>query len=125
MKAKLPHPFKVFATQFTLESIVMAICYWSKEIANSPEPSNNYGFSGEKKYSIFINKKKFDNRVRLIQTWLIDMLYHIICMDSFGEKNIQKNESLHLIYLYNDFVGTIDAKYLKYKKDIIFHWKFV
>jgi len=121
MKARVPHPFIVYASQFTLDSMIHAICYWAKEIAHSPKQKNNYGFSAEQKYSITINKKTLNNKVQLIQTWLIDMLYYVICMNNYGEKYIQPNEALHLICLYNDFADTIEAKNIHYKKDIILY----
>ncbi len=121
MKSRIPHLFIIYASQFTLDSMVQAVCYWAKEIAHSPDQNNNYGFLAEQKYSVVINKKIINNKVQLVQTWLIDMLYDIICLNNYGEKNIQMNEVLHLICLYNDYADANDAKDINRKKDIILY----
>ena len=120
MKARIPHPFFTYASQFTMESMIYAICYWAKEIAFNTK-SSNYGFSGEEKYTVTLNKKPFTRKCNIVQTWLIDMLYYIICKCKYGQKEIAKNESLHLINLYNDYADELDAEYLKKERDAILY----
>lgn len=121
MKVKRPHPFIIYASQFTLDSLIKNICYWAKELAHSPDPNNLYGFTAEYTYSITINKKEIKSKVQLVQTWLIDMLYYIICMKKCGEKHIQPNQMLHLISLYNNFVDITEFRNQQYKNDIFLY----
>lgn len=119
MKAKIPHPFFTYASQFTMESMVSAICYWGKTIAFNPE-NDNFGFSAKKEYTI-VNRRTVSRKCNIVQTWLIDMLYHIICKCSYGKKKIGKNESLHLIDLYNDYANNLDIEHLKKDKNVILY----
>ena len=112
MKAKILHPFFTYASQFTMESMIYSTCYWAKKIAFNTKNAN-FGFSGEVKYTVNLNNKPFSQKCNIVQTWLIDMLYHIICKCRYGHKEIGKDESLHLIALYNDYADDLDAEYLK------------
>ena len=120
MKVRLPHPFFTYASQFTMESMIYSTCYWAKEIAFNTQNAN-FGFSGEVKYTINLNNKPFSQKCNIVQTWLIDMLYHIICKCRYGHKEIGKDESLHLIALYNDYADDLDAEYLKKDEDAILY----
>ena len=120
MKVRLPHPFFTYASQFTMESMIYSTCYWAKEIAFNTQNAN-FGFSGEVKYTVNLNNKPFSQKCNIVQTWLIDMLYHIICKCRYGHKEIGKDESLHLIALYNDYADDLDAEYLKKDEDVILY----
>lgn len=106
MKAKIPHEFWRYASKFTIESMIQQISYWAWYAYNNPS----------KEFGSFALKKTFSNNrgfVNLVQTWLIDMLYDIACMNSCGNKQISRDEALYLISLYNDYSGkNIDVKYL-------------
>ena len=120
MKAKLPQPFFTYASQFTMESMIYSTCYWAKEIAFNSQNAN-FGFSGKVNYTVNWNNKPFSGKCNIIQTWLIDMLYHIICKCRYGQKEIGKDESLHLISLYNDYADILDAECIKKEKDVILY----
>ena len=120
MKAKIPHDFFVFASKFTMESMIYATCYWAKEKAFDPNNST-FGFASEEKYTLVHKGKTITYTTNIIQTWLIDMLYHIICKCSYGTKEISKAESLHLINLYNGYADELDAQYLKKDKNAILY----
>ena len=103
-----------------MESMIYSTCYWAKEIAFNTKNAN-FGFSGEVKYTVDLNNKPFSQKCNIVQTWLIDMLYHIICKCRYGHKEIGKDESLHLIALYNDYADDLDAEYLKKDEDAILY----
>lgn len=102
IKAKLPHQFFVYASNFTLESMIKIISYWSYYIfLNS---NTLQGKMGALIYNeIMIGNTTIKQNVTIVQTWLIDMQYDIIMNCSYGTKTISENESLHLISLYNDY----------------------
>lgn len=99
MKAiHLPY-FISFAANFSIESIVKAICGLSFE-ANK-ESVNGVDFLG-KRYSYYYCRNSYS--VMVVQTWLLDLLYDLIKYDSiFGDNTISRDETLHLISLYNDY----------------------
>ena len=120
MKEKTTHPFFTYASQFTLGSMIYSICYWAKEISFNSQ-SDTFGFSGEANYTINFDNKPLTVKCTMVQTWLIDMLYLIICKCRYGKKEIEKAESLHLINLYNDYADKLDAEYLKDDDDAILY----
>lgn len=109
MKEKTTHPFFTYASRFTLGSMIYSICYWAKEISFDSQ-SDTFGFSGEANYTINFDNKPLTVKCTIVQTWLIDMLYLIICKCRNGKKEIEKAESLHLINLYNDYADKLDAE---------------
>lgn len=106
MKAKIPYKFWLYASNFTIKSMIQQVSYWSWYAYNNPS----------QEYGSFVHKKQFSKGrgyVYLVQTWLVDMLYDIACMNNFGNKQISRDEALYLIFLYNDYSGkNIDDKYL-------------
>ena len=106
IKAKLPHQFFVYASNFTLESMIVTISNFSYDVFKNPD--DNMGKLAKKvNYEIMINKQVVKHTADLVQTWLIDMLYDIVTKCDYGKKNITQKEALHLVALYNDYIDSI------------------
>jgi len=103
MKARIPHYFFVYASKFSKNSLIEAICFWGRFICNEKGSKNNY-LSIEKEFTIRIKGKVYTNKTHIVQTWLLDMLYDIICLKNTGTNSINIDESLYLISLYNDYI---------------------
>lgn len=120
MKAKVPNSFFRYISMFTLESMIINICYWANHIAFDPSKNDN-GFSSEERYTIDIGGKSFSSTATVLQTWLIDILYYVIDYNKYGSKVISKEETLHLINLYTEYADEIDKTNLKRKSDAILY----
>lgn len=104
MKARIPHPFYQYASNFSLKSMLKAISWLSKDIFMNP--SNELGlFAGYRSYTITLNGKKISGKPMLLQTWLIDLMYDLIKFNPNGSKEISLDEALHLIALHNDYAN--------------------
>lgn len=104
MKARIPHPFYQYASRFSLNSMLKAISWLSKDIFM--DSSNELGlFAGYRTYTITLNGKKISGKPMLLQTWLIDLMYDIIRFNPNGSKEISLDEALHLIALHNDYAN--------------------
>lgn len=95
MKALLPTGYRLFATQFDLESMLSQVSKYSCFFLNDEE---NIQFLG-KNYNYIFNGNHYS--VLVCQTWLIDLLYDLCCLRQTGSKSISDDETLHLISLYN------------------------
>lgn len=120
MKVRIPHPFFRYASQFTMESMILAISNWARELVFDTQ-SEIPGFSVRKTYTITTNNHTQIRTCNMVQTWLIDMLYHILCKCQYGQKEINKDESLHLISLYNNYANELDSESLRNKDDVILY----
>ncbi len=99
MKAKELPRFISFAANFSIESIVKTICSISFDICK--ESNSSVGFIS-KTYQYFYQGKKYN--VMVVQTWVLDLLFDLIKYYlSFSDKDISKDEALHLINMYNSF----------------------
>ena len=115
MKANLPHPFYIFASQFTLESMLKQISFLSYHIFCNPDETTNC-FAKTINYSI-INHRVINGKTNVVQTWIIDLYYDLVASEDYGDREISKDETVHLISLYNDFCNVRDKKLSK--KDIL------
>ena len=109
MKARLPHRFFIYASQFTTKSMIKAVSYWAFETFKNPQDKLKY-ISRREKYEIDIGGKTIRNEVMLVQNWLVDMIYVLACHPSLGKKEISQTQALHLIALYNDYDNLLDSK---------------
>ena len=116
MKANLPHPFYIFASQFTLESMLEQISFLSYHIFCNPDEATK-SFAKTINYMITINHRIINGKTNVVQTWIIDLFYDLVVAEDYGDKAISKDETVHLISLYNDFCNVRDKK--KKKKDIL------
>ena len=115
MKARVPDQFFLYALNFTLESMIQSVIYWSFDVYNNPESDSN-GLFGER--SIIINNHKVI--VPIVQTWLLDLIYDLIIHNRYGVKIITNKECLYLIGLHNDYLNYKSRSNRKNKKDVLF-----
>ena len=117
MKVKLPHSFYIYASEFTLESILreISICAFNVFKKNDKDIGR---FGKWSEYSVKIGNSKIENRVFIAQTWLIDMIYDLICYNNYGNKEMKQEEVLHLIALYNDYCNKLEGTRIKKSADI-------
>jgi hypothetical protein len=108
MKVKIPDPFIIYASQFTLESILMSVAIVAFDIYKNPDYTF-YSFAGYREYTVTLNKKLIHDRVLIVQTWIIDLMYELSLINPKGEKNINKDETLYLIHLYSNYVNKKDG----------------
>ena len=109
MKARIPHPFFTYISQFTLKSIIVAISYWAFYLIK--KPSDQFGFYATiKDYSIIHNGKRIKSKVSLYQPNLIDVMYEVINYNCFGNREITFDEALYLIHLHVNWEGAIHSK---------------
>lgn len=116
MKANLPHPFYIFASQFTLESILEQISFLSYHIFCNPDEATKC-FAKSIDYKIMINHRIINGKTNVVQTWIIDLFYDLVAAEDYGDKVITKDETVYLISLYNDFCNVRDKKLSK--KDVL------
>ena len=115
MKAKIPDQFFLYAQNFTLESMIQSVIYWSFDVYNDSKSDSN-GLFGERTLII----KNHRVNVPIVQTWLLDMIYDLIIHDRYGVKIITNSECLYLIGLYNDYLNSKSGSNRKCKNDVLF-----
>ena len=129
MKSKRIHDFFLYASHFTKQSIIEAIAYWSKYVFNE-NGAGQFMFYAYEKYRVEIKKRGPKGRhithvntgkATLVQTWLIDMLYEVICTDIRGTKYISRDESLRLIDMYNDYHEEKEKEVLRREKNTLLY----
>ena len=102
MKCRIPHPFIRFIKKYSVQSLLLGITKIALECFNNP--SNEFGlFASYMSYSVANKMKPSKRSVLVVQTWLIDLIYHIACMDSYGTQQINRDEALYLIDLFSDY----------------------
>lgn len=99
MKARIPHPFFVYASQFTLKSIVVAISYWAFYLTKFHSDKLKM-FATFKEYNVVYNGRRYKDKVTLYQTNLIDVMYEVINYNCYGKREITFEEALYLIHLH-------------------------
>lgn len=107
MKAILPHSFYIFASQFTLESMLNQISFLSYHIFCNPDEATKC-FAKTFNYTITINHRVIKGKTNVVQTWIIDLYYDLIVTENYGVKDISKDETIYLISLYNDYCNVRD-----------------
>jgi len=118
MKKIKIHQFILYASHFNKESMIKEVAKWAYYVFNkSRNDAFFYLFASKEKYLVYINKIPIHGKVTLVQTWLIDMIYDLACLNSTGKENISKDESLHLISLYNDYIGKKEKNNLPQKSN--------
>lgn len=94
MKVKIL-PFHMYVQKYTLESMINTVIYLSFDVFNNSDEFWR-GFAGYRNIDIH-------NKVLIVQTWLIDMLYDLISYKRYGKEEITIKECLILISYYNDY----------------------
>ena len=116
MKAILPHRFYIFASQFTLESMIKQISNLSYHIFKNPDTLSK-SLSNTVTFNVTINHKVISGRANVVQTWIIDMLYDLVVSENHGKKSIAFDEAIYLVSLYNEYCNTWNQSISK--KDIL------
>ena len=69
----------------------------------NPDETTNC-FAKTINYSIIINHRVINGKTNVVQTWIIDLYYDLVASEDYGDREISKDETVHLISLYNDFL---------------------
>lgn len=113
MKARIPHKFFLLVQKYSLVSMLKAVSGWAFDLYNNPDKDMGH-FAGNRYYRPSLEK------VMLVQTWLIDLVYDLINYNHYGQENISLNEALKLIGLYGNYKN--DTEHTLYgKKDIFLY----
>ena len=99
MKAKPLHMFFQFASNFSLESMILEISSLAFSLASNPDKDFNM-FASIMPYKVVYGGRVYDDSVHVYQTNLIDVLHDIINGASFGKKKITYDEMLFLIHIH-------------------------
>ena len=116
MKAILPHNFIRYATSFSRESMIYGVAYWAKNVFSNHR-NGKPNFYQDIPYTIKLNGKPFSSKAMVAQTWLIDLIYEIACLENCGYEEINKYEALHLINLFSDYQNVQDGKRKEIRTD--------
>ena len=112
MKAHMPHSFFIYASYFTTESMIENVAKLANDVFKSSDKSEEYLYK-KVNFTVKINRKIFSSKVDLVQTWLIDLIYDLACIEPKGNTTISEQETLYLIWLYNDYANIRDGKRIK------------
>lgn len=120
MKSIVPHQFQVFASKFTLESMIEQVSICAVKVFKSG--NSDFGsFAKREKFEVAISKDEFKKgQVLVIQTRLIDLIYTLVCLKQHGTNAISTNETLYLISLFNDYYEQLELKHIKENKKSYF-----
>jgi len=118
MKSIIPHQFFVYASNFSIKSMLKRISQLSFEVFNDYKNSDLGHFAKYKHYTVTIGNKVTNGKTLLVQTWLIDMMYEISCLKAHGKKDITENEALLLVALFNDYSDKRDLKHIKSSENV-------
>ncbi len=118
MKVRMPEPFIVYASNYTLKSMIEYVSYYALDIYKKTDATFG-GFSGKRKYSLVYNERSVSREAHIVQTWMIDLMYDLICLDNIGKREITANETLHLINLHNNYNGRRDKKHFGDRNDTL------
>lgn len=105
LKAILPHSFYIFASQFTLDSMIKQISNLSYHIFCNPD-SLSKKLAKNMSFRVTINHRVISGRANVVQTWIIDMLYDLVLSDNYGKKTISLDEAVYLVSLYNEYCNS-------------------
>lgn len=108
MKVKIPDPYIVYASQFKLESIIISVANIAFDIYKNPN-DKFYSFAGYREYTVKVSNRVIHNKVLIVQTWMIDLMYELSLITSKGKREIDENETLYLIQLYNNYANKKDG----------------
>lgn len=77
MKARIPHNFYLYASMFTLDSMIKAISIIAFDVFKNN--SQEFGsFAKHQYYSNCVNGRLVKGKTMLVQTWLIDLRDHVL-----------------------------------------------
>lgn len=122
MKAILPHRFYIFASQFTLESMLKQISNLSYHIFSNPD-SLSKQLAKTMTFRVTINRKIISGRANVVQTWIIDMLYDLVSSNNYGSKSISFDETIYLVSIYNEYCNSRE-KNISQKDILLFVYGF-
>ena len=117
MKAILPHAFIRYASNFSRESMIYAVAYWAKNVYNGGPKENS--FFRNIPYTIELGRGPFSSKAMVAQTWLVDLLYEIACLEKYGRVDINEYQALHLINLFNDYRNVQDGNREEIRTDTL------
>lgn len=120
MNSILPHEFFIYASNFSLKSMLKGVARLAFDIFNSAD-SDFKQFAGCRNYTINDGKRSHTNRTLLVQTWIIDLIYDLICLKNTGNSIITNSEMLRLISLYNDYCNHRNSSKLNKKSDFLLY----
>ena len=108
MKSRIPDKFVIYSSQFTIESMILAISKIAVDIYLSDDNTFS-NFAASKEYTVSAWGLEIHNSVLIVQTWLIDLIYDLLTLSSKGTKKIKPDEALFLIHLYCEYVNKKDG----------------
>ena len=115
MKARIQHEFLRYASKFSVESMLLVISQIAFDIYTHTDEVFN-GFAGYRNYKVCISGGRIINdKVLVVQTWLIDLIYELSLINSQGNKIITRDEALYLIHLYDNYLNEKDKLRFKAK----------
>lgn len=120
MKANIPHPFFIYASRFSLKSMLIQIAFWSQYTMKNQQEAFGM-FARKENFKIMDGKREIKGQTFLVQTWLIDIIYHLICSGYNGSAEMDSQQALYLISLYNNYADNLDAECLNKKVDPILY----
>lgn len=120
LKAKPLHVFFQFASNFSLESMIIGISSLAFSLTSNPDKDFNM-FASVMPYKVVYGGRVYDDSVHVYQTNLIDVLHDIINGGYFGKKYITQDEMLFLIHLHVNLEG---ERHTREKSDIQFWLRF-
>lgn len=105
----LSNDFIKYALNFSKESMIIGVANWARKLFNDYLEGKS-SFHQDISYTIELEGKIVSSKARIVQTWLIDLIYEISCFNNCGIKNINQSEVLHLINLFNGYQNDKDEK---------------
>lgn len=121
MKVSIPHQFYLYASQFTQKSMIEKIAYHSHYLFKNPD--SNFGRLSTTKY--YTINGRICHKASIVQPWLIDMLYDVICLENYGSKEITRDEAFHLITLYNNYNNKAQGKKINQTNALLYVYGFL
>lgn len=113
MKIPRKPEYEVFASNFSLISVVESICRWSSYILINANSKTSQLYL-TLPYKVRINNYVISKKVYLVQPWLLDALFALVKIVNNGKMQISDAEFFHLIYLYNQFDDKLAADEIKH-----------
>lgn len=114
MKARMPHLFYTYASQFSLKSIVLALSGFAMDLIKNQNQGSSCYYA-IKHYRIKHKNSMIRDKVPVYQVNLIDVMYEVVTMDKFGQKAITQDEALYLVHLH---VNLVEERHKRDRKKI-------
>ena len=113
--------FIKYVLNFSKESMILGVADLARKLFNEYLEGKS-SFHQDISYTIELNGKIVSSKVRIAQTWLIDLIYEIACLNDCGVKNINQYEVLHLINIFNGYQNAKDEKREEIKNDTLLNF---